>query len=259
MGHGTLFVLFDKYSRRARLRPVLITLLPLALPAVVGVPALPRGRWLWSLILLSGLPLFADQLGRSRGKRIEARLYCSWGGKPTVQLLRWRGPTDRQRLRLLHARIQEIIGSSLPLPTEQEELADPQRADQIYDAAGLALRVRARGLPGADLVQEQNCEYGFRRNTLGLRPYALPIAVVGLLAVSAWAFAPPGFTGRPSTPLLVVLLVAEALLVAFQALLVREGWVASAAWLYAERLVETSALAVPGSLPADPATGPASS
>ncbi|MEU3957704.1 hypothetical protein AB0F45_36410, partial [Streptomyces achromogenes] len=168
MGHGTLSVLFDKYSRRARLRPVLIMLLPLALPLAVGVPSLPRGRWLWSLIVLSGLPLFADQLGRSRGKRIEARLFQSWGGKPTVQLLRWRGPTDRQRLGFLRARIQDILGTSLRLPTEQEELADPQRADEIYDAAALALRVRARGLPGAELVQEQNCEYGFRRNTLGL-------------------------------------------------------------------------------------------
>ncbi|CAL9672484.1 hypothetical protein [Streptomyces sp. enrichment culture] len=245
MGHGTLSVLFDKYSRRARLRPVLIMLLPLALPLAVGVPSLPRGRWLWSLILLSGLPLFADQLGRSRGKRIEARLFQSWGGKPTVQLLRWRGPTDRQRLGFLRARIQDIVGTSLRLPTEQEELADPQRADEIYDAAALALRVRARGLPGAELVQEQNCEYGFRRNTLGLRPYALATAVVALLAVLAWVFATPDVLRRPGTPLLVVLVVVEALLVAFQAFLVRDRWVASAAWLYAERLMETSALAGP--------------
>ncbi|MEU2441511.1 hypothetical protein ABZ595_35810 [Streptomyces rubradiris] len=245
MGLGTLSVLFDKYSRRARLRPVLIMLLPLALPLAVGVPSLPRGRWLWSLILLSGLPLFADQLGRSRGKRIEARLFQSWGGKPTVQLLRWRGPTDRQRLGFLRARIQDILGTSLRLPTEQEELADPQRADDIYDAAALALRVRARGLPGAELVQEQNCEYGFRRNTLGLRPYALGTAVAALLAVLAWAFAAPDVLRRPGTPLLVVLVVVEALLVAFQAFLVRDRWVATAAWLYAERLMETSALAGP--------------
>jgi hypothetical protein len=259
MGHAALFVLFDKYSRRARLRPVLIMLLPLALPLAVGVQALPRGRWLWLLILLSGLPLFADQLGRSRGKRIEAQLFRSWGGKPTVQLLRWRGPTNRQRLGFLRTRIQDIVGSALLLPTEQEELADPQRADEIYDAAGLALRVRARGLPGAELVQEQNCEYGFRRNTFGLRPYALPTAVVALLAVLAWAFTEPNFLGRPSTSLLVALIVVEALLVAFQALLVRERWVASAAWLYAERLMETSALAVPGALPAGPVPGTATS
>ncbi|MFF7898835.1 hypothetical protein ACFZCV_08480 [Streptomyces sp. NPDC007920] len=180
-GHGALFLLFDKNNRRARLRPVLITLRPVALPIAASAPALPRTQWLWSLVLLSGLPLFADQLGRSRGKRIEQRLFLSWGGKPGVQVLRWRGPTGRQQLGFLHARVQEITGPSLRLPTAAEE-EDPWKADQIYDAAGLALRVRARGLPGAEPVHEQNCEYGFRRNVLGLRPYALPVAVAGLLA-----------------------------------------------------------------------------
>jgi hypothetical protein len=137
--------------------------------------------------------------------------------------------------------------ASLRLPTEQEETADPQQADEIYDAAGLALRVRARGLPGAELVHEQNCEYGFRRNVLGLRPYALSVAVAGLLAVSAWMFTAPGFLGRPAVPLLAALVVMESLLVAFQALLVRAPWVESAAWAYAERLLETSALPGPGS------------
>jgi hypothetical protein len=83
--------------------------------------------------------------------------------------------------------------------------------------------------------------------------------VVALLAVLAWAFTEPNFLGRPSTSLLVALIVVEALLVAFQALLVRERWVASAAWLYAERLMETSALAVPGALPAGPVPGTATS
>jgi hypothetical protein len=255
MGHGALFVLFDKYSRRARLRPVLIALLPLALPLAAAAPTLPRTQWLWSLVLLSGLPLFADQLGRSRGKRMEQRLFRSWGGKPSVQMLRWRGPTNRQQLRFLHARIQEIIGPSLQLPTPQEEAADPQKADQIYDAAGLALRVRARGLPGGELVLEQNCEYGFRRNALGLRPYALPVASAGLLGVVVWVFAAPGFLGRPSIPLLAVLLAMESLLVAFQALLVRMAWVESAAWAYAERLLETAALPGPQALSTDPASG----
>ncbi|MFJ2733923.1 hypothetical protein [Streptomyces sp. NPDC087317] len=215
MGHGALLLLFDKYNRRARLRPVLITLLPVALPIAASAPALPRTQWLWSLVLLSGLPLFADQLGRSRGKRIERRLFLSWGGKPSMQVLRWRGPTGRQQLGFLHTRVQEITGPSLRLPTEEEGAADSWKADQIYDAAGLALRVRARGLPGAELVHEQNCEYGFRRNMLGLRPYALPVALAGLLAALAWMFTAPGFPGRPSTPLLAALLVVEFLLVAF--------------------------------------------
>lgn len=242
MGQITLSTPFDKYSWRARIRPVLLASLPLVLPVTAALPALPRAQLLWSLALLSGVPLLADQLGRGRGKRIEGRLFQSWGGKPSVQLLRWRGPTDRPRLTYLHTRIQQITGTALRLPTESEERAEPEEADQVYDAAGLVLRARARGLPGAELVLEQNCEYGFRRNTLGLRPYALVITVLGLLAVVAWIFVPPGYLGRPEPTLLVVLVVAEATLLVFWSALVRARWAESAAWLYAERLLETCAI-----------------
>jgi hypothetical protein len=54
-----------------------------------------------------------------------------------------------------------------------------------------------------------------------------------------------------------VLVLTESLLVGFQALLVRTRWVASAAWLYAERLLETSALPTPAALPTGPTPGPA--
>ncbi|MER5470643.1 hypothetical protein ABZX90_02055 [Streptomyces sp. NPDC002935] len=252
MNHYGLSMFLDGYNRRARLRPLLIGLLPVALPLAAGLPAMPRSSWMWTLIVCSGLPLCADQLGRSRGKRIEEALFRSWGGKPTVQLLRWRGPGDRTRLVYFHEAVQRIIGPSLRLPTEAEELRDPQAADRVYDAAGLVLRSRARDLPGCGLVMEQNCEYGFRRNALGLRPYALATAVVGLLGTVAWLFVSDGFPGRPATAVVAALCVMQVGLVAFWSLLVRPRWVESAAWLYAERLLETSALPDQNTPPASP-------
>lgn len=249
MGHNALLVLFDRYSRRARLRPLLIMLLPVALPVAAGAPALPRSQWLWALVLCSGLPVCADQLGRSRGKRIERELFRSWGGKPTVQLLRWRGPSDRSRLVYFHDTVQRIIGPALRLPTEEAERLDPEAADRVYDAAGLVLRSRARGLPGCELVMEQNCEYGFRRNCLGLRPYALASAAVGLSASVAWLLLPAGSLGRPGTPLSAALVAVQAGVLAFWSLLVRPRWVESAAWSYAERLLETCALPDPTAPP----------
>ncbi|MEU9342326.1 hypothetical protein AB0D74_14080 [Streptomyces sp. NPDC048278] len=239
MGYGALPGFFDKYSRRARLRPLLIALLPVALPVAVALPALPGAQTVWALLVCSGLPLCADQLGRSRGKRIEEGLFRSWGGKPSVQLLRWRGPNDRVRLAFLHEALQRVVGPTLRLPDELEEQHDPESADRVYDAAGLVLRARARALPGAVLLLDQNCEYGFRRNALGLRPYALSVTVAGLVAVAAWLAAPEGWWGRPATSLVVLLVVLEAGLVGFWAFLVRPSWVATAAWLYAERLLET--------------------
>jgi hypothetical protein len=242
---------FTPYTWRARIRPVLITALPIALPVAVLVPDWPPARRVWALTLVCGLPLLLGQWGRSRGRRLEPDLFERWGGKPSVQLLRWRGPTGPARLVFLHSRIERIAGPPLRLPSAEEEHADPEGADAVYEVAGSVLRTRARALPGAELVAEENREYGFRRNTLGLRPFALGAAVAGLLgvvvqAVLAW---PPSGAAEAAVP--GALAAADLLLLAFWVRTVRPEWVAEAAWTYARRLVETAEL--PG---VEPGTGP---
>jgi hypothetical protein len=224
---------------------VLITALPLALPVAVLVPDWPAARRLWSLALVCGLPLLLGQLGRSRGRRLEPGLFERWGGKPSVQLLRWRGPTESAQLAYLHARIEQITGPALRLPTAAQERTDPSGADAVYEAAGTVLRARARSLPGAELVAEENREYGFRRNMLGLRPLALAAGLAGLCGavlhtVLTW---PPSGSAGAAVP--AALVVVDLALLAFWLRIVRASWVEEAAWTYARRLIETAALPDP--------------
>ncbi|MFC4035031.1 hypothetical protein ACFO3J_26690 [Streptomyces polygonati] len=240
MAGGLGIGLFDRYSRHARVRPVLIAVLPVLLVFAAELSAWADLRHLWVLIVLSGLPWLAEQMGRSRGKRLESELFRAWGGAPSVQLLRWRGPMNRTRLRHLRTNLQEIVGSSLRLPSEEEERADPEAADEVYEAVGAVLRVRARALPGAELVAIENREYGFRRNALGLRPVALATVAASLLAGALWSFAGPSREAPGSAALLFAALAVNAGLLAFWTLLVRPPWVEQAAWTYAERLLETA-------------------
>ncbi|MET9734624.1 hypothetical protein ABZZ79_29505 [Streptomyces sp. NPDC006458] len=245
MDQGVLSRVLDPYTWRARVRPVLIAALPVALPLAVLVPAWSSARRVWMLVLVCGLPLLLGQFSRSRGRRLEPGLFDRWGGKPTVQLLRWRGPTAAAQLAYLHARIEQIAGPPLRMPSAEEERSDPRTADAVYEAAGSVLRTRARALPGADLVAEENSEYGFRRNTLGLRPLALGAGAAGLLAalLHATLGRPPSDTTQAAVS--AVLVLADLALLAFWIRTVRVSWVEEAAWTYARRLIETAGLPDP--------------
>jgi hypothetical protein len=240
------------YAWRARIRPVLIAALPLALPVAVLVPDWPYASRVWALVLVCGLPLLLGQFGRALGKRLESGLFERWGGKPTVQLLRWRGPTAPAHVAYLHARIQEIAGPPLRLPSAAEEHGDPAGADALYEVAGAVLRARARALPGAELVVEENCEYGFRRNALGLRPVALVVGAAGLAGVLLHVVLQWPPTGTAQVTVAALLAAADLGLLAFWGWTVRPAWVEDAAWTYARRLVETAGIPDPDPSPRTP-------
>lgn len=239
---GVLSRAFTPYTWRARIQPVLIALLPLALPVAALAPDWPAARRGWALVLVCGLPVLLGQFSRSRGRRLEADLFKRWGGKPSVQLLRWRGPIGSAHLAYLHARIEQIVGSPLRLPSAEEERSDPEGADAVYEVAGAVLRTRARALPGAELVAEENREYGFRRNTLGLRALALGAGAAGLLGTVLHAVLGWPLSGTAEAAVVSALVLADLALLAFWIRTVRPAWVEEAAWTYARRLVETASL-----------------
>ena len=75
---------FDVYTRRARLSPALITILPIALTVILFFPSEAALLGLLaSLLVCGGGTALLAQLGRDSGRRKEAQLFDSWDGKPT--------------------------------------------------------------------------------------------------------------------------------------------------------------------------------
>jgi hypothetical protein len=151
--------------------------------ALIGAAAASPGQ----LIKISGSIFGAALLAvcgliRDRGRTVQDRLWKSWGGSPTLQRLRWRNANSQAVVARLHERIDKAL--KIHLPDAAAEAADPGDADAQYDEAIAALRQRTRDKARFPLVFEENVEYGFRRNALGIRPLALLIAVA-VLAVSA--------------------------------------------------------------------------
>lgn len=243
----------DTYSRHARITPVLIVALPVLLLALLAPIQLQAGqRAAMTGVLAALLPLF-DQLGRSRGRRREPALFAAWGGAPTTQLLRWRGPTGPVVQERRHRVVQRLTG--FRLPTADEEADDPAAADEVYAAAVRTLRVLTADCAA---VLGENRNYGFRRNLVALRPWGLVTTGVSLASLVVWAMSTGGDGEHLSSQ--VALAVADLGLLTMWVAVARDRWVREAAWIYAERLFEQvehlQSPASPSRDPRDPSARP---
>ncbi|MFH4385534.1 hypothetical protein WAJ74_22450, partial [Acinetobacter baumannii] len=67
------------------------------------------------------------------------------------------------------------------MPSQQEEIADPNMADSIYNEAMTWLRGKTRD---EKILFNENINYGFMRNSLGLKWIALIICLISLLILT---------------------------------------------------------------------------
>ncbi len=229
----------DAYTLRARLAPALIAALPLAIAVTAFFPeGLSGWTALWSTIAACGGTYLLAEIGRQGGKSREENLYSLWGGRPTSLRLSHSAAPNKDTLERYHKRIEELL-PDLTLPSKDDEAQDLRTALATYEAACAFLRQRTRDKKKFPHVHQANMEYGFRRNTWGLKPAGLSLAVLALAGhVSLVAF--HDVIGAPiSTPLSFVAAFINAALGMFWALRINPDWVKTTAFAYADRLLES--------------------
>jgi hypothetical protein len=125
----------DRYDLEARFAPAYLALAPAILTAIIlmGSESFALAQRVSALIASLGIPLFLGNVARSRGKREEGRLRKQWGGRHSVDALRFRSSTNQHQPEHRHAVIGQATG--LALPTQAEEAADPEDADARYAVA----------------------------------------------------------------------------------------------------------------------------
>lgn len=234
----------DPYQQKARVFPGLLTALPILVPLlwILG-PRNPILTALLGLVTSCGAIYGLASVARGLGKKLEGCLVAQWGGLPTTILLRHRDRhlDDYSKIRYRTA-IETKLG--VKLPTVEEETADPDAADQMYDGVTRHVRELTRGKEHALLLKE-NIAYGFHRNMLAMKPLGLTTSVLGMLfgamisgiiqlapfQVHVDRIASPGAAGGIT---LLVSLVVFASWMYFT-----EGHVERIAYTYAERLFES--------------------
>jgi hypothetical protein len=229
----------DQYTIRARVLPALLVALPAGLAALAWFPTgLPGGSIIAGLLAWSGATVLVAQLGRDAGRRKQPELFRSWGGPPTTKRLRHAGKGNRVTRERVHKKLATLMRKKLP--SAAEEAADPGAADEAYEACVDFMKGRTRDRKKFNLVFEENCNYGFRRNLWGLKPIGLALAVAALAATAVLPVVQQGpLTVAGMRPALVPGAIILAILLAW-IFIVTPRWVAVPAHAYAERLLEAT-------------------
>lgn len=229
--------LVDPYERRARLYPGLICISPLVMTGVVLCPdACNKLSALVAILVSIGVLQLVSGLARDRGKKIEKMLFESWGGMPSVSIFRFSDQVLNQAMKVrYHNELSQKTG--IQGPTAEAEQEDLMAADMIYLSWSDYLRSTARDSGRYGLLLEENTNYGFRRNLLGVKPFFLIALVVALGGVSVDTYL-KGSTVVFEVERVVVFFV-ELLLLWVAVGVINRDWVKVPAVEYAKRLLET--------------------
>lgn len=185
--------LIDRYTLGARVAPVAVVAFSLFLAISAWIPFSQ-----WPIKLLGGSAFLVlgafvlAQLARDAGKAIEAPLWASWGGPPTVRVLRHRDTTIPSATKsLLHRHLVEL-GIVNRMPSEAKEREHPDQADEVCLTCADWLRRKTLEMKSKapfDVVHSENISYGYRRNILGIKPYGLSIlSTAFIVTVAAFFF-----------------------------------------------------------------------
>lgn len=231
--------LFDRYSLQAQVVPSLIAVLPIALTLLAWFPkAENAAKPLIAIFVCTGAILLAAHLSREAGKSCERQFIERWGGWPTTLFLRYSDKTvDALTKSRYHAKLQRLV-PDITLPTPAQELANPVDADAKYSSCANYLRAQTRAKSQFPLVFAENLSYGFRRNLLGVKPFAVPVSLVCVGAIGWRAVnqvqSPSGLSLATGLSL-----GGTVLLTVIWLLVIRVPWTRQAAERYALRLLES--------------------
>jgi len=229
--------LFDRYARRARLYPALLTLFPVFVTILILFPVVYEsiGSAIASLAIGCGVLMFLASTVRYLGRKKEQQLYELWDGKPTTVWLRH---SDRNLDALTKQRYHAFLSKNIPdlkLPTPSEETASPISADDYYESAVKWLLEYTRDRKKYPLVFEENINYGFHRNILALKPIAIAINLFCIGCILLGIFLQHHMLTFTDVSDVAALSIPLAMLLIW-IFLVSPGWVKSIAWAYARAL-----------------------
>jgi hypothetical protein len=225
------------YSLRARLRPVLFVALPIGLGVAAWFPSEVQGwGWLAGVATACGLTYFFAETAADAGRSKQQRLWNVWGGSPTTIHLRHRtSPLNPHTLARYHEKLRTLC-PHLRIPTPEEEQADPEGADAVYESCVDFLREATRNSSAFPMVFSDNVNYGYRRNLWAIKPVGVATSILGIVTCGAriiqqWR------TGGAAYTVAAACGVACLVLLGVFLFLVTERWVKRAGYSYALRIL----------------------
>jgi hypothetical protein len=178
----------DRYEVRARLLPVLVSVIPLLVSIFLCFPSLRDLISSTALLgLVAGLSPVLAEVARTRGKALETRIRSS---SESATLLSWKN----DELSAVKSEIRSELARRFPevqWPSQQQEIEDGASAHKTYTTTVVRLFPSFRDPERYPLVHAELTSYGFRRNLMGLKPLAVSCSVLGALLAATVAYVRP--------------------------------------------------------------------
>jgi len=203
-------MLFDYYELRARIVPATIVAAPTVLPPLAH-EVRAAGGWMWTSVAATTLLAAVYALSfvvRFLGKKLEPRLWNSWGGPPSTLVL-------AQNDSVFPATTKQLIYEAVR--HETQFVIDPVEAAsedwrQLTSEAFRLVRQYLRRRDPKGIWYAHNAEYGMLRNLYGGTPVMATFATISLVwcGIVAW-------DERTSLTVFLVAIAALALLLALVA------------------------------------------
>jgi hypothetical protein len=233
-----IFELFSPYELKARLFPALITVAPFGLSLLIWYPQLIdlETSVLTTFVLLI-LLFFLAKLARERGKKLQDKLLIEWGGFPSTTFLKHSDNSiDKYTKQRYHQYINKHV-SGFQLPSKEKELSNPSFYDSCYNSVIKWLLEKTRDQKKYHLLYQDNINYGFSRNMVGIKPLGILFSILSLLTNLFSIYKEQGFswTNYPLKAWISILI--SVLFISIWLLFVKKGWVKSTSEAYARTLL----------------------
>ncbi|MFZ1809553.1 MAG: hypothetical protein WAU36_20155 [Cyclobacteriaceae bacterium] len=232
--------MFDVYSLKARIYPVIILFAPIFVVGFFYTIHFENYLHAASTFGLVGVMSYLfSQLGRDQGKIKEPELWNSWGGQPSIQLLRITdGVINKLSKERYHNKLSQICPLSIA-PDYENEKKTPSASDEIYGAWSKFIITQTRDTQKFNLLFKENTSYGFRRNLWALKALSIGVIIILLIVTYLQAYKEVGsFRVSNFSEAYWFTNMSLLIILSFWVFIVTKDWVRVAAFAYASRLCE---------------------
>lgn len=172
----------NRYDLNARVRPALLVLLPIFLIAFFWLPQTRTAVGaIIGLLSACGFLYFMAQVARHQGRNAERKLGDRVGRAYSARLLLH---ADDAINAVTKARYHAYLRShGQEISSHDEEAVHPEMAAaRARSAVDWLLEHTRSDSKTSSMLLDENIAYGFRRNLFGMKPIAIGICIVALIA-----------------------------------------------------------------------------
>lgn len=236
-----IFSIFSQYELKARFFPGIIVLTPFALAILILYPELiSLESSIFTIMAVIVIIFFLAKLSREAGKKKEKNLMKKMGNYPSTIMLRYSdNEIDSVTKQRYHNFFKENVhGIELPSSSDHEK-ENPDFYEQQYNSAVKWLLENTRDYKKYDLLLQDNINYGFSRNMLGIKPFGIFFSIVACI-INPYTLLVHNNHNLSQIPLKVWLsYLVYIIFLSLWIFFVKEKWVKSTAFAYARTLLAT--------------------